>query len=96
MAPHDHASPPQIHQKPSYDVSWQTVDEKDEVAMSEDETDDEHALELAEHDLDHNRTAAAVVADEGRGLIVHGENVPIVQLQVQAGPLLPDHIIPKV
>ncbi|KAJ3479506.1 hypothetical protein NLJ89_g12325 [Agrocybe chaxingu] len=71
--------------KPSYDVSWQTVDEKDET---EDETDDEHAIDPIPSELDDSheeRTAAAVVADEGRGLIVQGDSVPIVQLQVQPG-----------
>ncbi|KAF8167917.1 hypothetical protein B0H34DRAFT_37639 [Crassisporium funariophilum] len=80
--------PPPLQQKPSYDVSWQTVDERDEVGMSEDETDDEHGLDVTdgdEEEKDDERTTAAVVAEEGRGLIVHGDNVPIVQLQVQPG-----------
>lgn len=86
------ASPPLLSQKPSYDVSWQTVDEKDEVAMSEDETDDEPSLDAIDADSDEKheeRTSAAVVADEGRGLIVQGDNAPIVQLQVQPGPSAP-------
>ena len=56
--------------------------------MSEDETDDEHGLDSLEADSDgkhEERTAAAVVADEGRGLIVQGDNIPIVQLQVPSG-----------
>ncbi|KDR85180.1 hypothetical protein GALMADRAFT_330695 [Galerina marginata CBS 339.88] len=84
---HDLPSPP-LSQKPSYDLSWQTVDEKDETAMSEDETDDEPGLDSLEPDPDdkeEERTSAAVIADEGRGLIVQGDNVPIVQLQIQPG-----------
>jgi len=88
-------SPPLLSQKPSYDISWQTVDEKDEVAMSEDETDDEPSLDAVDADSDEKheeRTSAAVVADEGRGLIVQGDNAPIAQLQVQPGPSAPNHL----
>lgn len=58
--------------------------------MSEEETDDEHGLVDSVNDTDlgekdEERTSAAVVAEEGRGLIVQGDNVPIVQLQVQPG-----------
>lgn len=82
---------PSLSQKQSYDVSWQSVDEKDETGISEDETDDEPGLDSLEADDEdihdeEERTSAAVVAEEGRGLIVHGDNVPIVQLQVQPGP----------
>ena len=86
-------SPPFLSQKPSYDVSWQTVDEKDEVAISEDETDDEPSLDATDVDSDEKheeRTSAAVVADEGRGLIVRADNAPISQLQVQPGPSFPN------
>lgn len=87
-------SPPHLSQKPSYDISWQTVEEKDEVTMSEDETDDEPSLDAIDADSDEKheeRTSAAVVADEGRGLIVQGDNAPIVQLQVQPGSSAPNH-----
>lgn len=77
---------PPLNPKPSYDVSWQVVIEKDDIGMSEEETDDEHGLcdsindtELGEND--EERTSAAVVAEEGRGLIVQGDNVPILQVQ---------------
>jgi hypothetical protein len=68
-------------------MGWQTVDEKDEVAMSEEETDDDHHLDDEDEDeqKEEERTSAAVIAEEGRGLIVHGDNVPIVQLHVQPG-----------
>jgi hypothetical protein len=58
--------------------------------MSEEETDDEHGLGDSVIDTDpeennEERTSAIVVAEEGRGLIVQGDNVPIIQLQVQPG-----------
>ncbi|KAF8898532.1 hypothetical protein BD779DRAFT_1484423 [Infundibulicybe gibba] len=76
---------PKLQQKPSYDMGWQTVDERDEVGMSEEETDDDHVLGEEEEEREEERTSAVVIAEEGRGLIVHGDNVPIVQLQVQTG-----------
>lgn len=84
--------PQKLQQKPSYDMGWQTVDERDEeVALSEEETDDDHHLDEEEdedEEKEEERTSAAVIAEEGRGLIVHGDNVPIVQLNVQPGKLL--------
>ncbi|KAJ3564254.1 hypothetical protein NP233_g8417 [Leucocoprinus birnbaumii] len=79
-------SPPNLKEKPSYDMGW-IVDEKDEVGLSGDETDDDQPL-VDDHDptldeADEERTSAAVIADEGRGLIVQADNTPIVQLQVQ-------------
>ena len=97
VAAHDFSPPlPPLNQKPSYDVSWQTVDEKDEITMTDDETDDEPVLDAIDDDQDdgqeEERTSAAVVAEEGRGLIVQGDNVPIVQLQVQPGAPRPSII----
>lgn len=91
-APHD-SSPipnvPSLAQKQSYDLSWQAVDERDEAGIiSEDETDDEHLIGDGDSgmvDREEERTSAAVVAEEGRGLIVQASNTPIVQLQVQTG-----------
>lgn len=86
---HGHeTSPPNLKEKPSYDMGW-IVDEKDEVGLSEDETDDDQPL-ADDHDPvldepDEERTSAAVIADEGRGLIIQADNTPIVQLQVQPG-----------
>ncbi|GLB36339.1 putative rhoGEF domain containing protein [Lyophyllum shimeji] len=77
---------PKLQQKPSYDMGWQPVDERDEVGMSEEETDDDNPLDDdEEEEKEEERTSAVVVAEEGRGLIVHGDNVPIVQLQVPPG-----------
>ncbi|KAF9480056.1 hypothetical protein BDN70DRAFT_857500 [Pholiota conissans] len=91
---HDpHISPP-LSQKPSYDLTWRSLDEKDEGGlMSEEETDDDPGLDSLEadddddddDDKDDERTSAAVIADEGKGLIVHGDSVPINQLHIQPG-----------
>ncbi|KAG7450322.1 uncharacterized protein BT62DRAFT_927638 [Guyanagaster necrorhizus] len=82
---HDHFVP-RLHEKPSYDMGWHTFDERDEVGMSEEDTDDDQALDDEYDDDDkEERTSAAVIADEGRGLIVHGDNVPLAQLSVQPG-----------
>ncbi|KAG6887795.1 hypothetical protein C0995_012699 [Termitomyces sp. Mi166 len=76
--------PPRLQQKPSYDMGW--VDERDEVGMSEEETDDDHPLDDDEdEEKEEERTSAVVIAEEGRGLIVQGDNVPITQLQVPPG-----------
>ncbi len=87
---HGHeTNPPNLKEKPSYDMGW-IVDEKDEAGLSEEETDDEQNL-IDTHDdspeqTEEERTSAAVIADEGRGLIVQAESLPIAQLQVQPGP----------
>lgn len=85
---HDTTVAPRLQQKPSYDMGWQAVDERDEAGMSEEETDDDHHLGEEDGDdeeKEEERTSAIVIAEEGRGLIVHGDNVPIVQLHVQPG-----------
>jgi hypothetical protein len=72
-------------------MDWQTVDERDEAGLlSEEETDDDHGLgdELDDSDdeeKEEERTAAIVIAEEGRGLIVRGDGLPLVQLQVEPG-----------
>jgi len=85
---HD-VSPPPLSQKPSYDLGWQSVDEKDEIAISEEETDDEHTLDNLDDDSDPKEdpepTSAVIVAEQGRGLIVDADRVPIFQLQIQPG-----------
>ncbi|KAF8078424.1 hypothetical protein FPV67DRAFT_1404178 [Lyophyllum atratum] len=79
-------APPKLQQKPSYDMGWQAVDERDETGMSEEETDDDHPLDdEEEEEKEEERTSAVVIAEEGRGLIVHGDSVPIVQLNVPPG-----------
>jgi len=72
-------------------MGWQTVDERDEVGLlSEEETDDEPGLpddldDEDEEEKEEERTAAILVAEEGRGLIVRGDGIPILQLQVEPG-----------
>lgn len=79
---------PNLKEKPSYDMGW-IADEKDETGLTEDETDDDQPL-TDDHDpsLDEERTSAALIADEGRGLIVQADSTPIVHLQVQPGEFI--------
>lgn len=70
-------------------MAWQTVDERDEVGLSSgDETDDFGDDEGANESKGEERTSAVVMAEEGRGLIVKGDGIPIVQLQVEPGTLV--------
>jgi hypothetical protein len=87
---------PKLREKLSYDMGWQTVDERDEVGVSEEETDDDQALVEEEGEHEEERTSAVVVAEEGRGLIVQGDALPIVQLVVhpgESGPQAPENLI---
>ncbi|KAK7463781.1 hypothetical protein VKT23_007120 [Stygiomarasmius scandens] len=88
LHPPEHASPKLRHQ-PSYDMSWRTVDERDEDGLSEDDTDYDPLLSEEEYDIEElqeeERTSAVVVAEEGRGLIVQGNNMAVSQLQIQPG-----------
>ncbi|KAK2461771.1 hypothetical protein APHAL10511_006234 [Amanita phalloides] len=83
-----HEHPPIPHEHRSYDMSWQP-DERDEApVISDDETDDEALLDhdpLQDH-LADERTSAAVIADEGRGLIVQAGTTPLITLQNQVPP----------
>lgn len=82
---------PQLNSKKSYDVSWQPVDERDEVDLTSGDETDETDLDqddLDDEDQDEEPTQAVVLVEEGRGLIVHGEGVPTVQLQVQNGAFI--------
>ncbi|KIJ68241.1 hypothetical protein HYDPIDRAFT_24539 [Hydnomerulius pinastri MD-312] len=77
---------PRLRENPSFDMGWQTVDERDEVGLtSGDETDDFGEDEDGNDSKDEERTSAIVVAEEGRGLIVKGDGIPIVQLNVEPG-----------
>lgn len=93
LASHDHppppplpTPPPRLREKPSYDMSWQLVDERDEVGLSDDDTDDDAALDCLAYDIAEERTSAAIIADEGRGLIVQAGTTPLVTLQIQVPP----------
>ena len=73
---------------PSFDMNWQSVDERDEIGLtSEDETDDEPLPEDQEHEDEELPTSAMIIAEEGLGVIVRGDDTPIVQLQVHPGKL---------
>lgn len=79
---------PALRGTTSFDNNWEPVEEKDEIGLtSEDETDDDAFLaeEDIEEDGEEQATSAMMVAEEGRGIIVRGDNVPIVQLQVNPG-----------
>lgn len=68
------------------DMTWESVDERDELGISEDDTDDDHLLTADEdEDEEEERTAAIVIAEMGTGLIVHGDGVAVQSLQVQPG-----------
>lgn len=93
--PEDFAAPPVAYERadhplrshPSYDTSWQR--EQDDFGTSEDEYDYEHPEddedEEKEEMLDPEPTSAVSVAEEGRGLIVHGEGMPVHALSIQPG-----------
>ena len=73
---------------PSFDMGWQPVDERDEAGLgSEDETDDDPLLDDDDDAEEEEPTSAMVVAEEGRGVIVRGDDTPIVKLQVKPGTL---------
>lgn len=74
-----------LREHPSFDMGWQTVDERDEAGLtSGDETDDLCEEEETTDEKGEERTSAVVVAEEGRALIVRGERMSISQLSVHA------------
>ncbi|KAF8271353.1 RhoGEF domain-containing protein [Lactarius quietus] len=76
-----------LQQKPC-DLSWQPVDERDEVELISDVDTEDTDLEvddLAEVEREEERTSAIVIAEEGRGLIVRGDGMAVVNLIVQPG-----------
>ena len=76
---------PTLTEKKSFDMSWQTVDERDEIGLtSEEETDDDGVIDEDDGD-DELPTSAMIIAEEGLGVIVRGDDTPIVQLQVKPG-----------
>ncbi|TCD71469.1 hypothetical protein EIP91_008849 [Steccherinum ochraceum] len=77
---------PTLTEKKSFDMSWQTVDERDEINLtSEDETDDDDRVDDDDDGDDDLPTSAMIIAEEGLGVIVRGEDTPIVQLQIKPG-----------
>ena len=71
-----------LRSQPSYDTSWQR--EHDDFGTSEDEYDYGQDQDEDE-EPEQEPSSAILVAEEGRGLIVRGENVPVHSLNVQLG-----------
>jgi hypothetical protein len=99
-SPHDIAATNSLHEndapnvssETSFDAAWSGADERNEPSAGSDEgTDEGHSLEDLERDNTENahrheeRTTAMVVAEEGRGIIVRGDGVPLVQLAIRPG-----------
>ncbi|KAI0374231.1 hypothetical protein BV20DRAFT_1033100 [Pilatotrama ljubarskyi] len=78
---------PPLRATPSFDMGWQQPDERDEVGIgSEDDLDDDPSfdvdVEVDDDDTADEPTSAAIMAEEGRGVIVRGNDTPIVRLHV--------------
>lgn len=81
---------PALRATPSFDMAWQRPDERDEVGIgSEDDLDDDPSFdddeEIGDEDAADEPTSAALMAEEGRGVIVRGGDTPVVRLQVHPG-----------
>ena len=75
-------------QQKTLDLSWQPVDERDEVELISDPDTEDTDLEvedLPEEEQEEERTSAIVIAEEGRGLIVRGDGLAVADLVVQSG-----------
>lgn len=85
-----HATPVErpLRSQPSYDTSWQR--EHDDFGTSEDEyyygQDEEYYDGEIDAEAEEEQPGSAIsVVEEGRGLIVHGEGMPIQSLHIQPG-----------
>jgi hypothetical protein len=69
------------------DLSWQPVDERDEVELISDPDTEDTDLEVEDDSEVHEeeRTSAIVIAEEGRGLIVRGDGLAVADLTVHPG-----------
>ncbi|KAN0125127.1 hypothetical protein V8E52_001679 [Russula decolorans] len=69
------------------DLSWQPVDERDEVELISDPDTEDTDLEVEDVSEEHEeeRTSAIVIAEEGRGLIVRGDGLAVADLAVHPG-----------
>ena len=82
-----------LRSQPSYDTSWQFVnDDREDYGITSEEEGDygDHQSDIDEGDKEEQEqeqepTSAAILADEGRGLIVRGDGIPISQLNAQNG-----------
>lgn len=76
---------------PSFDLEWQPADERDEVDLESDEDSDEDELDEEdeeEEDAEEEEeepTSAMIMAEQGRGVIVRGDNTPVMRIQVKPG-----------
>ncbi|KAI0669959.1 hypothetical protein C8Q78DRAFT_976546 [Trametes maxima] len=85
---HDKPLPP-LRATPSFDMGWQRPDERDEAGLGSDDDldddpsfDDDEEAEEEEEEVPDEPTSAALMAEDGRGVIVKGDDTPIVRLQV--------------
>jgi hypothetical protein len=69
------------------DLSWQPVDERDEVELISDPDTEDTDLEVEDSPEEHEeeRTSAIVIAEEGRGLIIRGDGLAVADLTVHPG-----------
>jgi hypothetical protein len=73
------------------DLSWQPVDERDEVELVSDADSEDTDMEVEDlpeeeqEEQEEERTSAIVIAEEGRGLIVRGDGLAVADLVVQPG-----------
>jgi hypothetical protein len=70
------------------DLSWQPVDERDEVELISDADTEDTDLEvedLPEEEHEEERTSAIVIAEEGRGLIIRGDGLAVADIVVHPG-----------
>jgi hypothetical protein len=69
------------------DLTWQPVDERDEVELISDPETEDTDLEVEDVSEVHEeeRTSAIVIAEEGRGLIVRGDGSAVADLAVHPG-----------
>jgi hypothetical protein len=70
-------------------IDWDVVDERDEFGLGTD--DDETSADDnddGDDGMEADRTAAIVMAEQGKGLIVRGEGLPVDRLIVHAGRCL--------
>ncbi|KAI0662761.1 hypothetical protein C8Q70DRAFT_908828 [Cubamyces menziesii] len=98
---HDKALP-SLRATPSFDMGWQRPDERDEAGLgSEDDLDDEPSFDEEvedEEDTADEPTSAALIAEEGRGIIVTGDNTKRLQVHPDTTHLLigsattPNHV----
>lgn len=88
---------PPLRGSPSFDMGWQRPDERDEAGLSDDEAYDDPSFDDDEDDEpeepEEEPTSAALLAEEGRGIIVRAEDTPLVRLHVPQGSFRPCRLL---